>query len=88
MAWSGGGERSLPAQAAAPAPSHILDTYRQGRLDCLVGMVIKVNRLRAYYSKGSINFMKTAFFRVPSILWAMLPCLSMITVVGTTAMLP
>ena len=42
----------------------------------------------ARYSKGSINFMKVSFFRVPSILWAMLPSLSMITVVGTTAMLP
>jgi hypothetical protein len=40
------------------------------------------------YSKGSISFWKISFFRVPSILWAMLPCLSIITVVGTTAMLP
>ena len=40
------------------------------------------------YSKGSIIFWKTSFFRVPSILWATLPCLSMITVVGTTEMLP
>ena len=40
------------------------------------------------YSNGSINFKKVSFFRVPSILWATLPCLSMITVVGTTATLP
>jgi hypothetical protein len=42
----------------------------------------------ARYSKGSIIFWKTSFFRVPSILWATLPALSMITVVGTTEMLP
>jgi hypothetical protein len=40
------------------------------------------------YSKGWINPMKVSFFRVPSILWAMLPALSMMIVVGTTEMLP
>jgi len=87
-AWGGEGHGS-----AEPTPDCLPSAYFGAWIRRKGSMATGPDGLReispgARYSNGSISFRKSAFFRVPSILWATLPSLSMITVVGTTAMLP